>query len=60
MTDTFSARQVDGGDLVGGEENSVFVVVRCRPDGETLSTECLRDLPEPAYVPEHLSVMSPV
>jgi hypothetical protein len=23
MTDTFSARQVDGGDLVGGEENFV-------------------------------------
>jgi hypothetical protein len=27
MTDTFTARQVDGGDLVGGEENSVFVIV---------------------------------
>src|SRR5882757_2015579 len=45
MTDTFSARQVDGGDLVGGEENSVFAVVRCRPDGETLAAEGLRDLP---------------
>ena len=44
MTDTFSARQVDGGDLVGGEENSVFAVVRCRPDGETLTAEGLRGL----------------
>jgi hypothetical protein len=26
MTDTFSARQVDGGDLVGGEEDSVLAV----------------------------------
>ena len=27
MTDTFSARQVDGCDLVGGEENTVLAVV---------------------------------
>jgi hypothetical protein len=26
MTDTFSARQVDGGDLMGGEEDPVFIV----------------------------------
>src|SRR3954453_21065159 len=45
MTDTFSARQVDGGDLVGGEVNPVFAVVRRRPDGETFAAEGLRDLP---------------
>src|SRR3954454_11775934 len=46
MTDTFSARQVDGGDLVGGEENCVLAVFRCRPDGETFAAECLRHLPQ--------------
>src|SRR5882724_9223126 len=45
MTDTFSARQVDGGDLVSGEENSVFVIVRRRPDGEPLAAKGLRDFP---------------
>src|SRR3954453_20779557 len=45
MTDTFSTRQVDGCDLVGGEENSVLAVFRCRPDGKAFATECLRDFP---------------
>src|SRR3954453_1530924 len=45
MTDTFSTRQVDGCDLVGGEENSVLAVFRCRPDGKAVATECLRDFP---------------
>jgi hypothetical protein len=45
MTDTFSARQVDGGDLVSGEENSVFVIVRRMPDGEPLAAKGLRDFP---------------
>src|SRR4051812_48904494 len=49
MTDTFSARQVDAGDLVGGEENSVLAVFRCRPDGETFAAEGLRHLPQLAF-----------
>src|SRR3954468_4962406 len=49
MTDTFSARQVDGGDVVGGEENAVLAVFCCRPDGEAFATKCLRDLPHLAF-----------
>src|SRR5882757_5265837 len=48
MTDTFAARQVDGGDLMGGEENAVLGTAWRRPDGKTLSAEGLRNLPEPA------------
>src|SRR3978361_207011 len=45
MTDTFSARQVDGGDLVSGEENSVAAVPRYGPDGQSFATKGLRDFP---------------
>jgi hypothetical protein len=36
MTDT---HQVDDGELVNSEENSVIAVVRCGPDGQALAEE---------------------
>ena len=48
MTDTFRAGQVDGSDLMS-EENSVFAVVRRRPDRETLATKGLWHLPGLAF-----------
>src|SRR5580765_4004765 len=49
MTDTFSARQVEGGDLMGGEENTVFATACRGADGETLAAECLWNFPEAPF-----------
>jgi hypothetical protein len=49
MTDTLGAGQVDGGDLVCGEEDSVFSVDVKGTDGETFAAEGLRDFPQAAF-----------
>lgn len=48
MTDTFPIGQVDGCDLVGGEEDAVLAVRGARPDGDALAAEGLWNRPQPS------------
>lgn len=48
MADGFGFGQVDGGDLVGGEEDAVATVAADRPDGDAFAPEGLRHFPQAA------------
>jgi hypothetical protein len=48
MVDTFRVAQIDHCDLMSGKEYSELSIGAERPNGEPLTTECLRDFPEPS------------